>query len=138
MARETAADDAGVSTIEMVILTPLLMFMVLLIVAFGILVDANGTVSNAASDAARAGSLQRTEPAALAAAQTAADADLAGTCSGTPSVQPAADGMDFTAGGMFAITVTCKADAFGVLGVNDPKTITEQAAAPLDPYRRTG
>ena len=130
-------DDAGVSTIEVVLLAPLLVFMMLLIVAFGILTDANGTVSNAASDAARAGSLQRTQTDALAAAQTAADADLASTCAGTPVVAPAAD-SDFTAGGLFAITVTCEAKAFGVLGVNADKTITEQAAAPLDPYRRTG
>ena len=131
-------DDAGVSTIEVVLLAPLLVFMMLLIVAFGILTDANGTVSNAASDAARAGSLQRTQTDALAAARTTADADLADTCAGTPDVQLAPDSDNFTAGGLFSITVTCQAKAFGVLGVNADKTITEQAAAPLDPYRRTG
>lgn len=134
--RSATVRDAGISTIEVVILTPLIIFMVLIIVAFGILEDANGAVDDAASDAARAGSLERSQTDALAAAQAAATADLAGTCADTPTVE-VASGNDFTAGGIFAITISCQAKAFGVLGVSATNTIHAQAAAPLDPYRRT-
>ena len=80
--RSATVRDAGISTIEVVILTPLIIFMVLIIVAFGILEDANGAVDDAASDAARAGSLERSQTDALAAAQAAATADLAGWVQG--------------------------------------------------------
>jgi Flp pilus assembly protein TadG len=129
--------EAGISTIEVVLLAPLIVFLMLLMAAFGILVDANGEVSTAATDAARAGSLQRSYDTASTAAQQAAQADLAGTCDDVQVTYPGEGPGTFTPGSLFTVVVTCQAKTFGVLGVNVPKKFTQQAASPLDPYRRT-
>lgn len=69
---------------------------------------------------------------ALAAAQD----DLEDTCiSGTLHVSQV--GNDFAGGGLFTVEVTCKIRGLGELGLDIDKTMTSQAASPLDPYRRS-
>jgi len=69
-----------VSTIEVVILAPVMILFILILVAFGQLVDGRGAVDSAARDAARAGSLQSSESVAMQQAIAAARADLGDTC----------------------------------------------------------
>ena len=88
------AHDRGLSTIEVVILAPVIILFVLILVAFGQLVDGRGAVDGAARDAARAGSLQRSGSAALEQATTVAQDDLAGTCDGPAAVTPIGDALE--------------------------------------------
>ena len=67
-------DDRGLSTIEVVILAPVMILFILVLVAFGQLVDGRGALDGAARDAARAGSIQKDHGTAMAEARKAAEA----------------------------------------------------------------
>ncbi|MFG3258091.1 TadE/TadG family type IV pilus assembly protein [Streptomyces sp. NPDC048172] len=129
-------DDKGLSTIEVVILAPVMMLFILVLVAFGQLVDGRGQVDGAARDAARAGSLQHGDfGVAEAAARDAAEATLQDTCANGVEVQA---GGDYRSGGIFTVEVSCKVRGLGMLGLDIGKTITGKSSSPIDPYRRTG
>lgn len=137
--------DSGMSTIELVLLAPLMIMFVMFVVAFGLIVDAKGQAYGAARDAARAGALQRDYGAAMTSAQQAAEADLGNKCIGVPvvrSVDSASEaGSDaFASGGLFTVQVTCTVSLAGLnlLGIGPAKTVTARATAPLDTYRRVG
>ncbi len=129
-------DERGVSTIEVVILAPVIILFILVLVAFGQLVDGRGAVDSAARDAARAGSLQRSQRTAMAQATLAARADLKNTCvGGTLSVTQTSPG--FTPGTLYSVEVQCAVRGLGSLGLNIKKTITSTSSSPLDPFKRT-
>jgi Flp pilus assembly protein TadG len=130
------ARDAGVSSVELVFLAPLIVMMILLIVALGVMVNVRSEVAGAARDAARAGSLQGSGGAAARQAQDAADADLGSRCEGTAKVDsvyvPPATAGD---GGYYRVTVTCTVDmsGFGVFGAH--QTFAKTFNAPIDPLQ---
>ncbi|GAA2005116.1 TadE family protein [Catenulispora subtropica] len=130
------ARDAGVSSVEVVLLAPLIVMMILLIVALGVMVNVRSQVAGAARDAARAGSLQGGGGAAAKQAKDAADADLGSRCQGSAKVDslyvpPVGAG----AGGYYRVTVTCTVDmsGFGVFGAH--QTFTKTFNAPIDPLQ---
>lgn len=137
--------EAGVSVLEVVLLAPLVIGFIMVLVCFGVLVNAHGDVQGAARDAARMGSLQRDDSTANTQAQAAAVADLANTCAGGPTVtqvdpnNTALPSSDFTAGGLYTVEVSCVIPLSGLdwfsLG---SQTITAYSTAPLDTFRRTG
>ncbi|MBV9024980.1 MAG: pilus assembly protein [Streptomycetaceae bacterium] len=131
---EDLSSDEGLSTIEVVVLAPVLMLFILVLVGFGLLVDARGAIDGAARDAARAGSLQRDETSAMGQARAAADADLGSTCSGPVSVRQMSAG--FQAGRLFTVEVSCQVRGLAMLGLNIGTQLTGRSTAPLDPYRR--
>ncbi|MEZ0107334.1 Flp pilus assembly protein TadG [Catenulispora sp. EB89] len=129
------ARDAGVSSVEVVLMAPLIVMLILLIVSLGVLVNVRSEVEGAARDAARAGSLQGTGQDAMTQAQAAADADLGNRCQGSATVTsayvpPVADG-----GGYYKVTVACTVDmsGFGVFGAH--QTFSQTFAAPIDPLQ---
>lgn len=127
--------DRGMSSIEVVILAPVILLFILVLVAFGQLVDGRGAVDGAARDAARAGSLQRSLTSAMDQAKLAANDDLDGTCvSGTITVHRGPG--QFEPGGLFTVIVSCQIRGLGSLGLDIHKTVTSQASSPLDPFRR--
>jgi Flp pilus assembly protein TadG len=124
-----------VSSVEVVLMTPLIVMMILLIVALGVMVNVRSQVEGAARDAARAGSLQGTGQDAARQAEAAADADLGSRCQGSATVSsayvpPAADG-----GGYYKVTVACTVDmaGFGMFGAH--QTFSQTFAAPIDPLQ---
>ncbi|MFD9125416.1 TadE/TadG family type IV pilus assembly protein [Kitasatospora sp. NPDC059571] len=122
------------STVELVIIAPVLMLLVLVLVAFGQITQARSSLDGTARDAARAGALQRDWGSAVDAATTTATKDAAGICSGGRlQVSP---GGSFEPGGMFTITLSCQVKGLSMLGVNIRNTIQAQSTAPLDVYRR--
>jgi Flp pilus assembly protein TadG len=129
--------DRGISTVEVVLLTPLLMVMVLVIVSLGVLVNANGNVNAAARDAARAGSLQQNRSGADSQAVAAAKADLGGRCTGDPVVSSgyvpvsATDPVAY-----YSVTIACNLDMtpFGMPGT---KTIRASFTVPIDPLQNS-
>ena len=130
------APDAGVSAIEVVLLTPLIVFMILLIVSLGVIVNEHGQVNSAARDAARAGSIQGTYDDAQKQAAAAAASDLGTKCSNASPVSSRyvppqnANGV-----GYYRATVTCVVDmtGFGVFGAK--QTISATFSAPVDPHQ---
>lgn len=132
---EGAGADAGLSTIEVVILAPIMILFILVLVAFGQLVDGRGAVDGAARDAARAGSLSHgSEADAMASARTAAQASLGRTCAGGIRVRHA-DG-EYRPGGIFTVEVSCDVRGLAMLGLDIGKTITGRSSSPIDPLKR--
>lgn len=68
--------DAGVSSVELVLMAPLLMLFILLLIALGQISQAQSTLDGTARDAARAGALQRDWNSAVAAARQTANANI--------------------------------------------------------------
>ncbi|MER5975515.1 MULTISPECIES: TadE/TadG family type IV pilus assembly protein [unclassified Streptomyces] len=129
------AGDRGLSTVEVVILAPVMILFILVLVAFGQLVDGRGAIDGAARDAARAGSIQKDRATALAEARKAARADLADVCSGPVSVIQTSPG--FEPDTIFTIEVSCEVRGLSMLGLNIPTTLSASFSSPLDPFRRT-
>lgn len=129
------AADAGISTIEVVILAPVMILFILVLVAFGQLVDGRGALDGAARDAARAGSIQKDHGTAIAEAKRAAEANLADVCSGPVSVVQKSAG--FEPDTLFTVEVSCEVRGLASIGLNIPTTLTASFSSPLDPYRRT-
>lgn len=127
--------DAGISTVEVVILAPVMILFILVLVAFGQLVDGRGALGGAARDAARAGSIQKDHGTALAEARRAAEANLTGVCSGPVSVRQTSAG--FEPDTLFTVEVSCRIRGLAMIGVDVPTTLTASFSSPLDPYRRT-
>jgi len=131
------------STLEVVLLAPLVIGFVMFLVCFGVLVDAHGTVQGAARDAARMGSLQRDDATANTSAYAAAAADLGNTCSGPFEVQQVdpntkAVSNAFAAGELYTIKVTCTVTLTGLDWFSvGSQTIISYSTAPLDIFRRT-
>ncbi|HWG27295.1 TadE family protein [Actinospica sp.] len=122
------------STVEVVIGTPILFLFVVAMVGLGFYAQNVGQVQGAAQDAARMGSLQRSTSDAYNFAYTVAKDDLGSTCNssggGLPSVsQPViSSGTDNVT--LLTITVECKVTEFGI-----SYTIDESSSAPVDTYR---
>ncbi|WP_327695373.1 TadE/TadG family type IV pilus assembly protein [Streptomyces sp. NBC_00459] len=127
--------DRGLSTIEVVILAPVMIMFILVLVAFGQLVDGRGALDGAARDAARAGSIQKDHGTAMAEARKAAEADLTDVCSGPVTVTQTSAG--FEPDTIFSVEVSCEVRGLAMLGLDIPTTLTATFSSPLDPFRRT-
>ncbi|MGW5721922.1 TadE/TadG family type IV pilus assembly protein [Amycolatopsis sp. NPDC003865] len=129
--------ERGSVTAEAVLVAPVLvMLLVFVAVVVHRGVDARLRLDDAAHQAARAASLQRTPPAATAAAQATATSALAdaglvcrdATVSTTASATP---------GSTVVVSVRCTVD-FGqalVLGVPGSRTLSAEASEVVDIYR---
>lgn len=127
--------DRGLSTVEVVILAPVMIMFILVLVAFGQLVDGRGALDGAARDAARSGSIQKDHGTAMAEARKAAEADLTDVCSGPVTVTQTSAG--FVPDTIFSVEVSCEVRGLAMLGLDIPTTLTATFSSPLDPFRRT-
>jgi Flp pilus assembly protein TadG len=116
-------------------------FLVMLLVFVAVVihrgVDARLRLDDAAHQAARAASIERTSATATAAAQSTATSALssAGVTCVSLSVDTATGGM--RPGGMVSVTVSCVVD-FGdalLLGVPGQKRLSATAVEPVDTWR---
>ncbi|GAA1291672.1 TadE/TadG family type IV pilus assembly protein [Saccharothrix xinjiangensis] len=133
------ADDGSVAA-EVTIAAP---FLVMLLVFVGVVihrgVDTRIRIDDAAHQAARAASIERTPVAAIAAAQATAAGALsqAGVTCASLSVNTATGGL--RPGGTVSVTVSCAVD-FGdalILGVPGGKTLSATSIEPVDLWRST-
>ncbi|MEV8036597.1 TadE/TadG family type IV pilus assembly protein [Streptomyces sp. NPDC086182] len=127
--------DRGLSTIEVVILAPVMILFILVLVAFGQLVDGRGALDGAARDAARAGSIQKDHATAIAEARRAAEADLGDICTGPVTVTQTSAG--FVPDTLFTVEVSCEVRGLAAIGLDVPTTLRASFSSPLDPFRRT-
>ena len=124
-------------SIEIVLLTPVLMAFTLLIVAGGRYISVQGQIDSAARDAARAASVQRDRSSAGQAALAAWQATRPDTATcATPSI----DDGGFQPGGSVTVRVSCQVSyaGLGLIGLPGSADVTSSGVAPLDLYRRTG
>ncbi|MEU9899347.1 TadE/TadG family type IV pilus assembly protein [Streptomyces phaeochromogenes] len=133
-AAAVGARDRGLSTIEVVILAPVMILFILVLVAFGQLVDGRGAIDGAARDAARAGSIQKNHAIAISEARKAAAADLGDVCSGPVTVNQTSAG--FEPDSIFTVEVSCEVRGLAMLGLDVPTTLTASFSSPIDPLRR--
>ncbi|MCF2128596.1 pilus assembly protein [Strepomyces sp. STD 3.1] len=133
--RRRPGTDEGLSTIEVVILAPVMILFILVLVAFGQLVEGRGALDGAARDAARAGSIQKDHGTAIAEARKAAESNLTDVCSGPVSVVQKSAG--FEPDTLFTVEVSCEVRGLASIGLNVPTTLSATFSSPLDPYRRT-
>ena len=134
--RDTACGDRGSLTVELIILTPVLLALLAFVVGLGRAADARGRLTGAVRDAARAASLAATPAAATSAAEDTALADLAGAGLACRNPQVSTDTSKFTPGGTVRVTVRCGLDLADLMvsGLPGRTTLTADALAPLDTY----
>ena len=134
--RRRCRDDSGRTTLEVVVLGPLLILLLLFTVYCGRIVTAKLDVSSAARSAARAASLARTTDAAHQQATDAATGTLSAhsrTC-GDPQIT--IDTTDLRPGGSVTVSVTCTVpvgDLF--LSAVGDKRMTASSTSPIDAFR---
>lgn len=129
--------DAGSSTVELVILAPLLVALLLFVVFCGRLVTAQLDLDAAAHGAARAASIARSVPAATTDAQRTALETLAarGVTCGQPSVQVNTGGL--RPGGVVTVTVSCRVPLsdLALIAVPGTRVVTSTSSSPIDVWR---
>ena len=135
-----ARPDQGSASLEMVLLTPLLLVLLLLVVLGGRYAQARADVDAAARDAARAGSIEREPDAAKTAAVEAARSRLTEGGVTCRDLDVSVDTTDFRAGGSVGATITCTIDLSDLTGLGVPvsRTISSTFTEPMDVYRRAG
>jgi len=129
--------EKGSATLELVVLTPVLVGLLLLVVAAGRLVDARSTLVGAARSAARAATTARTPEQARRAASAITDSRSApGPQCGHLAVT--VDTREFRPGGTVTATITCTVSLTDLVGLNLPgsRTLTAAATEPLDTFAR--
>jgi Flp pilus assembly protein TadG len=120
------------STVEVVIGTPVLFVFIIAMVQLGFYAQNTAQVQDAAQDAARMGSLQRTAGSAWTYATNVADDDLGTLCNdggGAPTVSQPTTSIDGDGATVLTVTVACKVTEFGL-----SYTIQESSYAPVDTY----
>ncbi|MBT2418062.1 pilus assembly protein [Streptomyces sp. ISL-22] len=134
---ERWAGDRGSASVELVLVTPLLVMVLLTVVALGRLADARLVVADAAHQAARAASLARTETRARSDAQRAARDALHAARRACAYPKVAVDAGSLTPGASTAATVTCTADLrdLTIIPMPGSVTVTGTAHSPVDRFR---
>ncbi|MBR8743775.1 TadE/TadG family type IV pilus assembly protein [Nocardiopsis sp. MG754419] len=121
--------DRGSASVELVLLTPVLLALALLMVLAGRVVDAGSTADGVAHSAARAASMERTAGAAEAAAAATAASSLAenGLVCGDHTVVLEHGGL--VPGGAVTARVECRVGLDGLTGLGVPGSYTASGSA---------
>ena len=138
--RRLGRGDAGFGSLELVILTPVLVAMLLLVVGFGRLTHGRQLVEQAASAAARAASLDSNPTQATKDAQQEASDILTQAGVSCRTFTADVDTSDFRAGGQVSVTVDCvtRLSDLGLVGFPGSKTLEASSTSPLEQFRQFG
>ena len=130
-------DEGGSLSMEMVVLTPVLVGCILTIAGGARFVEATDQVQATAAIAARAASLEPTAGQASAAGRAAAQRALADRGRSCRHLAVAVNVDSFAAGGAVRTTVTCRAELSDLVGFGLPgsKTFTASSVVPLERHR---
>ena len=138
--RGSDGGDGGSLTVELVVLTPVLLVMALAVMTFGRVTEARQQVVEAARAGAEAAAVAPDPSSARAASDqdaTVGIADHARSCSGH---QVRTDTSHFYPGGYVTVTVVCEVPLADVAvpGMPGSTSVRATSTAPLDPYRSVG
>ena len=131
------ATERGSATIELVLLTPVLISVLLFVVALGRVASARADVDAAARDAARAATNARSADEAQRAGDAAGRASVHDNGVTCQSLSVALDTASFHAGGTVTAVVSCTSTFADLTGIGLPasRTITSVFTAPVDSFR---
>jgi len=131
--------ESGSVSIELVLLTPVLVGLLLLVVAFGRIQNARADVEAAARAAARAASTTRDATSARVAGERAAFMEFDGGRFRCETLAFDIDTSTFAADAAVTATVSCDVSLGDVSGMGIPghHTITASFTEPLDRFRGT-
>ncbi|MEW6473546.1 MAG: TadE/TadG family type IV pilus assembly protein [Actinomycetota bacterium] len=129
----------GSASTELALLTPALVAVLLLMVAFGRMARGRADVDSAARDAARAASLARSPDGAQVLAEQAAAATLTTEGLSCRHFQVVVDLADFRPGGLVAADVSCAVDLadLTLLRLPGSKMLTARSVSVVDRFRET-
>lgn len=130
--------ERGLSSVEVVVLAPLIIAFILVLVAFGQQVSGRAAVNGAARDAARAGSLERSTEAADHAARRVATSQLGDICVGGTVHVRRTSSYGHERGTLYTVAVSCEVRGLQMLGVPVAATLRGTSSSPIDRYRRSG
>lgn len=130
--------ERGSAATELALLTPALIVVLLLMVAFGRIARGRADVDSAARDAARAATLARSPDSAQAMAEQAAEATLTTEGLSCRRFHVVMDLGDFRPGGLVAADVTCDVDLadLTLLRLPGSKTIRSRSVSVVDRFRQ--
>lgn len=131
------AREAGSASVEVVIVTPVLIMFLLLVVGLGRMALASQEVTAAAYEAARAASLERVAGAASGQGRAAAERTLADRGMSCASLSVGVDVSGYRSGGQVTANVVCTADLgdLALSGLPGSKTYTATATVPIEQYK---
>ena len=129
--------ERGSASVELVLMTPLLVGLLLFVVGLGRLAGANGDVESAARDAARAASNERSPGHAEQSGIDAATATLSDRGIECSNLSVHVDSSQFRADGFVTATVTCLVGLqdLTMIGFPGTSTLSAEFTAPVDRYR---
>lgn len=135
--RRRPDNEQGSATVELVILTPLLILLLLFVVALGRLAGARIDVDSVAAQAARAASIARSPQVATSSAEQTAASALSTQHITCAHLAVWVDTADFSPGGSVAVTVACAVELADLTGLELPgtETVANRAVSPIDAYR---
>jgi Flp pilus assembly protein TadG len=136
--RAPVRDSGAFAALELAILTPFVIVMLLLIVAFGRVERGRELIDQAAQSASRAASLTDSPGAAHTAATTAAQEALSSGGLSCAGMQVTLDTSAFGPGGQVAANLTCTTNLAGLTlsGVPGHVTLNASSTSPLETYRQ--
>ena len=129
--------DRGSSTVELVLLTPVVIVVLLFLVGLGRYAYGRQLVQQAATAGARSASLAFAAGDAAGRARTAGQASLESAGLACQSFDVAVEAADFTAGGTVTVTVWCTVNNSDsvMAGLPGRSTVTASSSVPLETYR---
>ncbi len=138
--RMRVRDDRGSVAVEVAVVAPAFVFLMLLVTFAGRVAEADGNMTRAASEAARAASLRQHPPDATADAETVAAANLSAAGIECVDLVVVVDTSDFAPGGTVTVELSCSTSMADVtlLGVPGTRTFTSAATEVIDRYRGNG
>jgi len=133
-------DEAGSLTVELVVLTPVLLVVILASLVFGRVSEARQQVVEAARAGAEAAAVLPTVGTAQWVGSTNAVIDLLGRSHTCAHAAIAVDTSHFVPGGYVTARVSCLVllSDIGFPGLPGSTTVSASATAPIDPYRSVG
>lgn len=137
IARDGADEEAGSMSLELVLVTPILLLLLMLVVMGGRYAQARADVDAAARDAARAASNARAVVGAQVAGRDAARASLREGGVTCRRLDVAVDASAFVPGGLVTATVSCSVDLGDLTGLRVPasRVFSSTFSEPVDTYR---
>ena len=132
--------DRGSLTVELVVLTPVLVVVALAILVFGRMSEARQQVVEASRAGAEAAAVLPTVGTAQWVGAINAVVNLIGRTHTCAHVTITTDTSHFVAGGTVTVHVACQVllSDIGFPGVPGSTVVRSSATAPLDPYRSVG
>jgi len=130
-------DETGSSTVEAVVLVPVLMVFVLLSIAFGRYEMTSAEVVGAAQSAAESAAIMPSGTQAVVAANQEAMLALSGSKYSCSTTRVTTDVAHFVPSGNVTVIVSCelRLSDLGAPGVPGSTTVVAVQIAPIDPFR---